>query len=170
MSIKLPENIKKVIIDGANIAFTTRNSKNKADIQNLVVLQEELNRLKLVREDLDWIIICDASLRFAISDRKLYEKWARQGIISQSPSRMKADIFILQMMHKFDGEIAVISNDLFSEYGEQLDDVVHRYQLGFIIAFEQFFVEEIKVKRAKLKKFSNFAEPVEQRAINLSSV
>ena len=101
--------------------------------------------MKLVREDLDWLIICDASLKYAISDQKLYEKWVRQGIISQSPSRMKADIFILQMMNEFDGEIAVISNDRFSEYTEELDAVVHRYQLGFIIAFDQFFVEKLKI-------------------------
>ena len=138
MSIKLPENIKKVVIDGANIAFTTRNKKNKAEFKNLVLLQEELNNLKLAREDLDWLIICDASLKYAISEPRLYERWVRQGIISQAPSRLKADIFILQMMHEFDGQIAVISNDLFSEYGEELSDVVHRYQLGFVIAFDQF--------------------------------
>ena len=54
MSIQIPEHIKKVIIDGANIAFASRNSKNKADFQNLVILQKELEDLKLIREDLEW--------------------------------------------------------------------------------------------------------------------
>ena len=108
----------------------------------------------MVRENLDWFIICDASLKFAISEQKLCEKWVFQGNIGQWSSRMKADIFILQMMIEFDGEIAVISNDRFSEYADELDEVVHRYQLEFIIAFDQFFVEKLKIKmpnRSKIK-------------------
>ena len=169
MSIQIPEHIKKVIIDGANIAFTSRNKKNKADFQNLVILQKELEDLKLIREDLEWFIICDANLRYAISEPKEYEKWIRRGIITQSPSRLKADIFILKLMHEFDGEIATISNDRFSEYTDELDDIVHRCQLGFIIAFDQIFLEKLKMKTLKRKRATipHYVEPVNLIAGNL---
>jgi hypothetical protein len=166
MSIQIPEHIKKVIIDGANIAFASRTKKNKPDFQNLVILQKELEDLKLVREDLEWFVICDANLRHAISEPKEYEKWIRKGIITQSPSRLKADIFILKMMHEFDGEIATISNDLFSEYADELDDVVHRCQLGFIIAFNQMFLEKLKIKTPKPAKIPHY-EPVDLIIENL---
>ena len=64
----------------------------------------------------------------------------------------------------------VISNDRFSEYADELDEIVHRYQLGFVIGFDQFFVEKLNIKNLNRRKVPNFAEHAEQTMVNLSIV
>ena len=61
-------------------------------------------------------IICDAGLKWKISNLAEYEKWCRKGLVIRTPTKIKADEFILDIAEQFDGEIAIISNDLFSDY------------------------------------------------------
>lgn len=138
---KLPKNITKIVVDGANVAFATKIGK-KADINNLKLLLTQLCLIKETRPDLTFEIICDASLKHRISNPNCYEKLLQGGIIRQCPPYVVADKFIISLLQQFDGEILLISNDLFRDHVE-VSTLAQRTQFGFIYAFGQLCIEEI---------------------------
>jgi hypothetical protein len=135
-----PDFIQKIIVDGANIAFYSRNSENKAEFMNLQILDDYLKEIKN-QFSIDYLIVCDSTLQYRISNKNQYKSWCNQGKICQSPATIKADEFITSLMTKFDGNLAVISNDLFKEY-KQLTKLLYRIQYGFMIIFEEIILKQ----------------------------
>ncbi len=142
--MEIPTNIKKFIIDGSNIAFASRE-ENKANIKNLEILLSTLREFQQIRPDLTFEIICDASLKYRISEPERYDKWINKGTVRQTPANIKADDFIVELLLEFDGEVLLISNDLMRDKPE-INTLKARCQWGFIFAFEKIIFKELSFK------------------------
>ena len=73
----IPNYISKRIVDGANVAFSSRIG-NKADIRNISILFSKLKEFQKDRPTLKYEVICDSSLKYKISnqrDRRLAVKY-----------------------------------------------------------------------------------------------
>ncbi|WP_457557925.1 NYN domain-containing protein [Candidatus Harpocratesius sp.] len=136
--MQFPKNVDKLVVDGANIAFFSKTKKNKARIVNLKILIDWLNQITAEYPNLQTEIIIDNSLQYKIDDPKQLEKMLKKGILKQTPAKIKADSFIIELMSRFDGSIVVISNDLFRDY-PMISKISKRLQYGFMILFNQFF-------------------------------
>jgi len=147
-----PKNINKIIVDGSNIAFFSRNKNSQADFRNLQIIDSYLADKK-VHFLIDYFIVCDSSLQYRISSKEQYIKWCKEAKIIQSPATIKADEFIVSLMLNYDGNLAVISNDLFKEY-RQLNSLKWRIQYGFMILFNEIFMKQFIFNNPKKSVFN----------------
>jgi hypothetical protein len=142
--------IKKIIVDGSNVAFATK-IQNKATFSNLKRLKAQLDELIAENPKILVEIVCDASLKYSIDDPTSYELWLQEGILKQVPPKTNADTLIIQYMQAFDGEILLISNDLFRDHPE-IAALKHRQQWGFIIAFGSIQFTPLNIANSTPKK------------------
>jgi len=143
--MQFPDQIKKIVIDGANIAFASRHQQ-KAKFQNLQLIREQFEKCQKEKPEMQVEIICDASLKYHIDDPTMYELWVQNGIIKQAPAYIKADILIIKYLQQYNGEIALISNDLFRDYPE-MAQLKHRLQYGFAFAFNKIDLVKLDVPK-----------------------
>ncbi len=142
--MEIPTNIKKIIVDGSNVAFASRDEE-KADIKNLEILLTALREVQHARPELTFEVICDASLKHHITEPERYGKWIDRGTVRQTPAHVEADEFILELLFAFDGEVLLISNDLMRDKPE-VNFLKARVQWGFIFAFDKILFKEIVFK------------------------
>ena len=115
---------------------------NKANPENLDAFLRWRKKSLKSKPNIIIEAVIDPTLIYSVSNKKLFKQLLRNGIIKQTPSTLKADDFIVDQMIKRDGRIAVISNDLFSDYPE-LNQLRSRCQFGFMILFGELIIHEI---------------------------
>ena len=124
----------KIIIDGSNIAFATRNHKKQPRFQNLKIIIEFLENI--TKEfPVEFKIIVDASLRHQIDSKRNLEELERVGKIIQTPCNHTADEFIIAYAQRHPGETIIISNDRFSEYNTK-----NLFLCNFVIMFNEIII------------------------------
>ena len=124
----------KIIIDGSNIAFASRNSKKKPKFQNLKIIIDFLENI--TKEfPVEFKIIVDASLRHQIDSKRNLEELERVGKIIQTPCNHTADEFIIAYAQRHPEETIIISNDRFSEYNTK-----NLFLCNFVILFNEIII------------------------------
>ena len=124
----------KIIIDGSNIAFASRNSKKKPKFQNLKIIIDFLENI--TKEfPVEFKIIVDASLRHQIDSKRNLEELERVGKIVQTPCNHTADEFIIAYAQRHPEETIIISNDRFSEYNTD-----NLFLCNFVIIFDEIII------------------------------
>jgi len=129
------------VIDGANIAFEERTSKNKPKFSNILLLIKKLCFVGIK----NYKIICDASLYHCIDDQEQYSQLIKNKEIIKVPSGTKADIFILQYSH--DKNAYIISNDKYKEYFDLFDkDWIDEHRISFRIIDNEIYFDKLIIK------------------------
>ena len=140
--MEIPNSIKKIVIDGANVVQFTHNRNDEPEIKNLIPLFKWLEEVN-VQHRIQIEIIVDSTLRRVIDKKDQYEYLLRYGVLKQVPATTTADAFIVKMVEKYQKEILVISNDLFRDFSELKADT-SRIQYGFMILFDSFELIPLK--------------------------
>ena len=124
----------KIIIDGSNIAFASRNHKKQPKFQNLRII---INFLENITKEfpVEFRIIIDASLRHQIDSKRNLEELEKVGKIIQTPCNHTADEFIIAYAQKHPEETIIISNDRFSEYNTK-----NLFLCNFVIMFDEIII------------------------------
>jgi len=125
----------KIIVDGSNIAFSSRNEKKQPKIQNLKIMINYLDNLAQIYP-IEFKIIVDASLRYRIDLKNELEDLEKIGKIIQSPCKHTADEFILEYARRYPEETVIISNDRFSEYNTKRITCCN-----FLIIFDEIIIK-----------------------------
>jgi len=129
------------VVDGSNIAFDKKSSKNKPLFSNILSLKIMLAELGISK----YIVICDKSLRYCISERSKYLRAVRKKQIVESPEGTQADIFILQFALRKNAYI--ISNDRFKEYYGIFDkEWIDSIRISFRIIKDEIYFDKL-IKR-----------------------
>ena len=125
----------KIIIDGSNIAFASRNHERKPKFQNLVII---INFLENIANNfpIEFKIIVDASLRHQIDSKNKLEQLERIGKITQTPCNHTADEFIIEYAQRYPEETIIVSNDRFSEYNTE-----NLSLCNFVIMFDEVIIK-----------------------------
>ncbi|HIH40347.1 MAG TPA: hypothetical protein HA341_05600 [Halobacteria archaeon] len=120
---------EKIIVDGSNVAWTSKKD-GRPNIDNI-----EMVRLELERRGYAPIIIVDSNLRHLIpeADKERFERWVDDERVIQAPAQIKADDVLL----KFADErgVKIVSNDTFKEYVDiypWLEDASRRVPFNII--------------------------------------
>jgi hypothetical protein len=103
---------KKVIVDGANIAYLQRTHNGKPLAVNIFRVKRELEKKRFLP-----IIIVDASLYHEVADQDKFEELIDLGEIELAPDDTDTETFIIEAAHKY--RAPIISNDLYEEYQDQ---------------------------------------------------
>ena len=124
----------KIIIDGSNIAFASRNHKKQPKFQNLKII---LNFLETITKEfpVEFKIIIDASLRHQIDSKRNLEELEKVGKLIQTPCNHTADEFIIAYAQRHPEETIIISNDRFSEYNTK-----NLFLCNFVILFNEIII------------------------------
>ena len=125
----------KIIIDGSNIAFASRNQQKQPKFQNLKII---IDFLESITKDfpIEFKIIIDASLRHQIDSKTKLEQLERVGKIIQTPCNHTADEFIIEYALRHPEETIIISNDRFSEYNTE-----NLSLCNFVIMFDEIIIK-----------------------------
>ncbi|MBD3212657.1 MAG: hypothetical protein GF311_08610 [Candidatus Lokiarchaeota archaeon] len=124
-----------IIVDGSNVAFSYRNSKKEAKIENINIIIEILKELSN-NYNLEFRVIIDASLRHRIDKKEELEELEKIGLIIQTPRNHQADEFIIEFAKRHPENTIIISNDAFGEYDSK----------GLIICNFLVFFSEIIIR------------------------
>lgn len=126
------------VIDGSNVAFEQRNSKNRPKLSNLILLIKSLKSLGINNLK----IICDRSLYYCIDDQDGLSQLKNNGLLIESPEGTESDIFILQYAFLKDGYI--ISNDKYRDFFSIFDQKwVENRRISFKIIDDVFCFNKI---------------------------
>ncbi|MHA1147589.1 MAG: NYN domain-containing protein [Promethearchaeota archaeon] len=116
-----------IIVDGSNVAFFKRDNKKKARLKNLEILLSFLEDLS-AKLPIKYEVIIDASLRYRIDNKPELENLCNTGKILQCPSKIQADVFLLEYFKHHPEETVIISNDNFSEF-QEINPVVCKFMI-----------------------------------------
>jgi hypothetical protein len=114
----MEQEAKKIIVDGANIAWEEKTEDGKPKLANILVVKRDLEKMGY-----NPIIIVDASLRHNIDDPDQFDELEKSQVLRQSPSGTDADLFVLEFGARF--HVPVVSNDTFKERQEQYPWIRH---------------------------------------------
>jgi len=126
-----------IFVDGSNIAWNNC-SKRRGDIpyaKNIkaVVLKLEEIGFKNVR------VICDSNLYYIIEDKDIYKELSNMEVIDVVRAYSTADSWLLQF--KDGKDRFIVSNDMFSEYLEQYQDL-ENHRIGFQVSGDEATFDE----------------------------
>jgi len=122
---------RKVVIDGSNVALTSRAANNKkARVSNLLLVVEALKKLGIA----DITIIADASLRHRLTDKELLPELDAACQYLESPAETPADVFLIEMVKN--EHCLLLTNDTFREWKIQdawTAENIDFYRIAFLI-------------------------------------
>lgn len=100
---------KKIIVDGANVAYIEKSQSGNPKVSNLIAVEQFLKE-----KGFDPIIIIDAALQYEIDDSRQLEALIDNQTVRQAPAGTDADYFILETAKKYHAQ--VVTNDLYEDY------------------------------------------------------
>jgi len=122
---------RKVVIDGSNVAYTTKKgSDKKPKIANLMLVVEALTK-KGIHEI---TVIVDASLKHKLADKEELPKLEAICTYLEAPAEKSADVFIIQMVKR--EHCLLLSNDTFREWkvaDPWIAENIDYYRVAFMI-------------------------------------
>lgn len=122
---------RKVVIDGSNVALTSKAANNKnAKVSNLLLVVDALKKLGIA----DITIIADASLRHRFTDSELLPELDLACNYLESPAETAADVFLIEMVKN--EHCLLLTNDTFRDW--KIQDVwtaenIDFYRIAFLI-------------------------------------
>ena len=117
--------IKYCLVDGSNIAFIIpqwKKNKKFGKFNLLEKIETFLNKLVSDYPHLEFDIIVDATLKYKIDNLDLFQTAIEENRIKMCPAGSTADEFIREMIQEKEGEIAILSNDLFRQFPKPLQE------------------------------------------------
>lgn len=129
--------IKKIIIDGDNIAHNYKNVKNRPKLSNLFLAINWANSINI-----DHILIISGYLISKIDDRQGLEDLIRSGNAFQVPKDMHDDeIIILASLNE---NAYILSNDFYREYFQYYDPVwIKERRIPYTIIRDLFYINRM---------------------------
>ena len=137
-----------VIIDAANVAFYHKGENSKAKLNNIILAVRALEK-----ENHNFLIIADASLRHSIDDKETYLKLVNDDIIDEVPVGTIADHYILTLAEEENAKI--LSNDKFRDFSSEFPDI-QSMRISFSIENNNFILGKAK----KPKKVKNLLQNI----------
>jgi len=120
-----------VLVDGANVAFSTGGQEPK--LRNIQLVCE-----KLVEEGFEPVVVADAALRHRIDQESDYEQMVEEGTIRQAPAGTDADYFILSFARELGA--AILSNDRYRDRAASFPDELER-TIRYMIVSDEVVLE-----------------------------
>lgn len=143
-----------VIIDAANVAFYHKGENSKAKLNNIILAVRALEK-----ENHNFLIIADASLRHSIDDKETYLKLVNDDIIDEVPVGTIADHYILTLAEEENAKI--LSNDKFRDFSSEFPDI-QSMRISFSIENNNFVLGKTK----KPKKVKNLLQNICDETLN----
>ena len=143
-----------VIIDAANVAFYHKGENSKAKLNNIILAVRALEK-----ENHNFLIIADASLRHSIDDKETYLKLVNDDIIDEVPVGTIADHYILTLAEEENAKI--LSNDKFRDFSSEFPDI-QSMRISFSIENNNFILGKAK----KPKKVKNLLRNICDETLN----
>lgn len=143
-----------VIIDAANVAFYHKGENSKAKLNNIILAVRALEK-----ENHNFLIIADASLRHSIDDKETYLKLVNDDIIDEVPVGTIADHYILTLAEEENAKI--LSNDKFRDFSSEFPDI-QGMRISFSIENNNFILGKAK----KPKKVKNLLQNICDETLN----
>lgn len=143
-----------VIIDAANVAFYHKGENSKAKLNNIILAVRALEK-----ENHNFLIIADASLRHSIDDKETYFKLVNDDIIDEVPVGTIADHYILTLAEEENAKI--LSNDKFRDFSSEFPDI-QSMRISFSIENNNFILGKAK----KPKKVKNLLQNICDETLN----
>ena len=143
-----------VIIDAANVAFYHKGENSKAKLNNIILAVRALEK-----ENHNFLIIADASLRHSIDDKETYLKLVNDDIIDEVPVGTIADHYILTLAEEENAKI--LSNDKFRDFSSEFPDI-QSMRISFSIENNNFILGKAK----KPKKVKNLLQNICDETLN----
>ena len=135
-----------MVVDGSSVCWYELDIRNRPKLSNITIMVCNLEDLGVKREHIK--ILCDATLKHSIDQKKQYFSLKRRKIVQECPAGVKADKFILNFCLKHSQSL-IVSNDLFREYYNQLPDAcwISKRRIAFMKINEEFiFVPMCNIK------------------------
>ena len=143
-----------VIIDAANVAFYHKGENSKAKLNNIILAVRALEK-----ENHNFLIIADASLRHSIDDKETYLKLVNDDIIDEVPVGTIADHYILTLAEEENAKI--LSNDKFRDFSSEFPDI-QSMRISFSRENNNFILGKAK----KPKKVKNLLQNICDETLN----
>lgn len=143
-----------VIIDAANVAFYHKGENSKAKLNNIILAVRALEK-----ENHNFLIIADASLRHSIDDKDTYLKLVNDDVIDEVPVGTIADHYILTLAEEENAKI--LSNDKFRDFASEFPDI-QSMRIPFSIENNNFILGKTK----KPKKVKNLLQNICDETLN----
>ena len=143
-----------VIIDAANVAFYHKGENSKAKLNNIILAVRALEK-----ENHNFLIIADASLRHSIDDKETYLKLVNDDIIDEVSVGTIADHYILTLAEEENAKI--LSNDKFRDFSSEFPDI-QSMRISFSIENNNFILGKAK----KPKKVKNLLQNICDETLN----
>lgn len=143
-----------VIIDAANVAFYHKGENSKAKLNNIILAVRALEK-----ENHNFLIIADASLRHSIDDKDTYLKLVNDDVIDEVPVGTIADHYILTLAEEENAKI--LSNDKFRDFASEFPDI-QSMRISFSIENNNFILGKTK----KPKKVKNLLQNICDETLN----
>lgn len=139
-----PEEQMDIIIDGSNVAYDNVPKGQQPRYQNIILALDYYRRKNLRAK-----VIVDASLRHKIDQKEAFQEALDNKLISQAPSRVEADEYILRLAlsHK---DSKIVSNDDFKDWIEKTS-----------LSGDLRIVKEVFSRRERFVKFKINGEFIE---------
>lgn len=117
---------RKIVVDGANVAWEEQTSDGKPRVANLVAARRELQETGF-----DPTIIVDATLRHDIDDAAQLEAFFDDGRVHQAPAGVAADGYVLQLADELGTEF--VSNDMYEPYRDRYPWIFDRRRTYMVV-------------------------------------
>ena len=131
---------KKIIVDGANVAWENPKDGKNADLANIEIAKKALEDSGF--ESIQFIV--DASLRYKVGNVSNFDKFAKNKFFKVIPAKVEADLFILRLSEETGA--LILSNDLFREFREEFKWIEKR-RIPFSIINDKFFLHPNEKKQ-----------------------
>lgn len=103
---------KKIVVDGANVAYIEQSQSGNPKVSNLKAVYQALKE-----RGFEPIIIIDASLQHKIDDPQQLESMIDNQTVRQAPAGTDADYFILETAKEYHSRI--VTNDKYDDYQKE---------------------------------------------------
>jgi len=100
---------KILLVDITNILNLDKNGNGDIQVDNIAKVQDAVVALGYTPK-----MWADASMRYHVDDKRLYEELLEKSIVKQAPAGNKADIVVLKLAKKHSYKF--LANDLYREY------------------------------------------------------
>jgi len=134
---------RKVVIDGSNVAYSTKKGvEKKPMIANMILVVEAL-----IKKGIQEItIIADSSLKHRLIDKDDLPKLEALCTYLEAPAEKSADVFIIQMVKR--EHCLLLSNDTFREWKVQdpwIAENIDYYRVAFMIQDNQVLLPDFDI-------------------------
>jgi hypothetical protein len=135
--------MKKVVVDGNNVAYDERDAQGRPRLRNILAMTQALKQHGYTKV----IVLVSAKLKYYIDEPKRLALLLANQIIREAPAGSDDDRFIIHTARQLKGRI--VSNDLFREYTEAERAWIQARQLKFRIIEGAVIFEELEPNMVK---------------------